>query len=94
VQVTSSTANGVTTLVVTFDSDLMPYTVAAAISAMSGSGATLASTTVYNADTRTATVTIAASPAGTLTLDIATTLADVEGQTLANSFDTTLAAGS
>jgi hypothetical protein len=93
VQVTSSTANGVTTLLVTFDSDLNPNTVATAISAMSG-GATLASTTVYNADTRTATVTITKAPAGTLTLDIATTLADVEGQALANSFDTTFAAGS
>jgi hypothetical protein len=94
VQVTSSAASGITTLVVTFDSDLMPNTVAAAISAMSGAGAPLASTIVYNADTRTATVTITNAPAGTLTLDIATTLADVEGQTLANSFDTTVAASS
>jgi hypothetical protein len=94
VQVTSSTANGVTTLLVTFDSDLNPNTVAGAISATSGSGATVPSTTAYNADTRTATVTIANAPAGTLTLDIATTLADVEGQALANSFDTTFAAGS
>jgi hypothetical protein len=94
VQVTSSTANGVTTLLVTFDSDLNPNTVAAAISTTSGLGATLPSTTAYNADTRTATVTIANAPAGTLTLDIATSLADVEGQALANSFDTTFAAGS
>ncbi len=94
VQVTSSTANGVTTLLVTFDSDLKPNTVAAAISAVSGVGATLATTTVYNADTRTATVTIAKAPAGTLTLDIATTLTDVEGQALASSFDTTFATGS
>jgi hypothetical protein len=94
VQVTSSTANGVTTLLVTFDSDLNPGTVATAISATSGSGTTLASTTAYNADTRTATVTIANAPAGTLTLDIATTLADVEGQALANSFDTTFAVSS
>jgi len=94
VQVTSSTANGVTTLVVTFDSDLNSNTVAAAISAMSASEATLASTTVYDLDTRTATVTIANAPAGTLTLDIATTLTDVEGQALANSFNTTFEASS
>ena len=83
VQVSSSTANGVTTLQVSFDSDLNPDTVAGAISVLSASGATLPSTAVYNADTRTATVTIANAPAGTLTLDIATTLADVNGQTLA-----------
>jgi len=94
VQVTSSTAAGVTTLVVTFDSDLKSNTVAAAISAMSASGATLTSTTIYDLDTRTATVTIANAPAGTLTLDIATTLTDVEGQALANSFDTTFEASS
>jgi hypothetical protein len=94
VQVTSSTANGVTTLLVTFDSDLKGNTVAAAISAMSGSGATLASTTVYNADTRIATVTIPNAPGGTLTLDIATTLTDIEGQALANSFVTTVDASS
>jgi hypothetical protein len=94
VQVTSSTANGVTTLLVTFDSDLKGNTVAAAISAMSGSDATLASTTVYNADTRIATVTIPNAPGGTLTLDIATTLTDIEGQALANSFVTTVDASS
>ena len=74
VQVSSSTAGGVTTLQVRFDSDLDANSIAAAISVLSTSGATLPSTATYNPDTRTATVTIANAPAGTLTLDIATTL--------------------
>jgi Bacterial Ig-like domain len=94
VQVSSNTANGVTTLQVSFDSDLNPGTVASAIAVLSASGATLPSTAVYNPDTRTATVTIDNVPPGTLTLDIATTLADFEGQTLVRSFTTNVEASS
>jgi hypothetical protein len=94
VQVSSNTAAGVTTVEVSFDSDLDPKTVAAAISARSVSGAALDATAVYNPDTRTATVTISNAPTGGFTLNIATTLADVEGQTLARSFETTVGAGS
>jgi len=94
VQVTSNTADGLTTLVVSFDSDLDPSTVAGAISVLSASGATLDSTAIYNADARTATVTIANAPSGTLTLDIATSLADFEGQPLAQSFRTHVQASS
>jgi Bacterial Ig-like domain len=94
VQVSSDTAGGVTTLQVRFDSDLDANSVAAAISVLSTSGATLSSTAAYNPDTRTATVTIANAPAGALTLEIATTLADFEGQTLANSFTTKVEASS
>ena len=94
VQVSSSTVGGVTTLQVRFDSDLDSNSIAAAISVLSTSGATLPSTATYNPDTRTATVTIANAPAGTLTLDIATTLADFEGQNLASSFTTKVQASS
>jgi len=94
VQVTSNMADGLTTLVVSFDSDLDPSTVAGAISVLSASGATLDSTAIYNADARTATVTIANAPSGTLTLDIATSLADFEGQPLAQSFRTHVQASS
>jgi hypothetical protein len=94
VQVTPSTSGGVTTLKVSFDSDLNPSTVAAAISVLSASGSTLPSTAVYNPDTRTATVTIANAPSGTLILNIASTLADFEGQTLASSFSTKVGASS
>ena len=94
VQVSSTTAGSVTTLQVRFDSDLDANSIAAAISVLSTSGATLSSTATYNPDTRTATVTIVNAPAGTLTLEIATTLADFEGQTLANSFTTKVEASS
>ena len=94
VQVTSNTANGVTTLQVSFDSDLNPGSVASAISVVSASGTTLPSTAVYNPDTRIATVTIDNAPAGTLTLDIATTLADFKGQTLVQGFTTNVEANS
>jgi Bacterial Ig-like domain len=94
VQVTSSTAGGVTTLLVSFDSDLDPGSVTGAITVLSASGGPLNSTVVYNTNTRTATVTISNAPSGTLTLDIATSLADVEEQTLAHSFQTKVEASS
>jgi hypothetical protein len=94
VGVNSTTTGNVTTLQVSFDSDLDATTVAGAISVVSQSGSTVPSTAVYNADTRTATVTIASAPSGPLTLDIATSLADFDGVTLAQSFDAQVAAGS
>ncbi len=94
VQVSSNTAGGVTTLIVSFDSDLDSNSVAAAISVLSASGLTLNSTAVYNPDTRTATVTISNAPAGTLTLNIAPTLVDYEGQALAQSFTARVETGS
>ena len=94
VQVSSNTAGDVTTLQVSFDSDLDAITVADAISVVSQSGSTVHSTAVYNADTRTATVTITNAPAGALTLDIATTLADFDGQALAQSFKAPIESGS
>ncbi len=94
VQVTPSTAGGVTTLLVTFDSDLTQATVSGAITVENQAGVILNSTAVYDPDTRTATVTLANAPSGTLTLEIATSLADVEGQSLANGFLTTFEAGS
>jgi hypothetical protein len=94
VQVTSETLAGVTTLQVSFDSDLNALTVAGAITIFSGSGVPLNAATVYNPDSRTATVTIVNAPKGTFTLDIATTLADFNGQSLARTFDTQVAASS
>jgi Bacterial Ig-like domain len=95
VQVSSNTSGGVTTLIVSFDSDLDPNSVAAAISVLSAaSGLTLNSTAVYNPNTRTATVTITNAPAGTLTLNIATTIADLEGHSLAQSFQAKVETGS
>ena len=39
-------------------------------------------------NSRTATVTVSGAPAGVLTLAIATALQDVDGQSLAHSFQT------
>ncbi|MGA7989165.1 MAG: Ig-like domain-containing protein, partial [Candidatus Dormiibacterota bacterium] len=88
VQVTSSTQGGVTTLEVSFDSDLNPGSVAGAVRVLSADGTPLSSSTVYDANSRTATVTVSGAPAGVLTLEIATALEDVDGQTLAHSFQT------
>ncbi len=94
VEVRSSTDGGVTTLQVSFDSDLNPLTVTAAITVTDASGMTLQSTAVYDPDSRTATVTIAQAPAGILTLDISTALGDVNGQTLARAIDIRVGTGS
>jgi hypothetical protein len=94
VQVTSATVGGVTTLQVTFDSDLDASSVSGAISVVSASGTTLASTTVYDPNSRTATVTITHAPAGTLMLNIATSLDDVDSQPLPNLFQATVGATS
>jgi hypothetical protein len=88
VQVISSTHGGVTILDVSFDSDLNPGSVAGAVLVLSAAGNPLPSTTVYDADSRTATVTISGAPSGLLTLEISTALDDVDGQTLAHSFQT------
>jgi hypothetical protein len=90
VQVTSTTDAGVTTLQVTFDSDLNASTVAGAISVVSASGTTLLSTTVYDPNSRTATVRIAHAPSGTLMLNIATSLNDVDAQSLQILFQATV----
>jgi hypothetical protein len=55
---------------------------------LDANGNTLTSSTVYDPDSRTATVTIANAPAGALTLEISTSLDDVYGQTLAHPFQT------
>jgi hypothetical protein len=94
VQVTSSTQDGVTTLQVSFDSDLNAQTVANAITVGAASGAMLPSTAVYDPSSRTVTVTIAQAPSGLLTIDISTALNDVNGQMLAGGFKTEVGANS
>jgi hypothetical protein len=94
VQVNSTTTGNVTTLQVSFDSDLDASTVAGAVSVVTESGATVPSTTAYDADTRTATITIANAPSGQLNIDIATSLADFDGVALAQAFTAQVEAGS
>ncbi len=88
VQVNATTQSGQTTLVVNFDSDLNPASVESAVTVLDSNGTTLTSSTVYDPDSRTATVTIPNAPSGALTLDIATSLDDVYGQALAHAFQT------
>jgi hypothetical protein len=71
---------------VSFDSDLRAATVAGAITVTSRTGTVLAATTVYDANSRTATITLNV-PAGTpVTVRVATSLVDVDGQALASAF--------
>jgi len=73
---------------VSFDSDLRAATVTGAITVSTRGGATLAATTVYDPNTRTATVTVPVSANTVVTLNVNTTLIDVDGQSLASSFTT------
>jgi Bacterial Ig-like domain len=87
-QVNATTQAGQTKLVVSFDSDLNAGSVGGAITVLDANGTTLTSSTAYDADSRTVTVTLANAPSGALTLVIATSLDDVYGQTLAHAFQT------
>ena len=87
-QVNATTESGQTTLAVSFDSDLNPASVGGAFTVLDSNGATLTSSTAYDAASRTATVTITNAPSGAVTLDISTALDDVYGQTLAHGFQT------
>jgi len=71
---------------VSFDSDLRATSVASAITVTTRAGAPLRVTTVYDADSRTATITVPASAGTAVRLTIGTTLVDVDGQALASPF--------
>ncbi|HVC03266.1 MAG TPA: Ig-like domain-containing protein [Candidatus Acidoferrales bacterium] len=93
-QVNATTQSGQTTLAVSFDSDLNPASVGGAFTVLDSNGTTLTSSTVYDANSRTATVTIASTTSGALTLEISTALDDVYGQTLAHAFQTVVGTNS
>jgi len=71
-----------------FDSDLDTSTISKAIALLSSSGDALGATTVYDADSRTATVTYSGAVSGPVTVVIATSLRDVDGQQLPAMFKT------
>jgi hypothetical protein len=73
---------------VSFDSDLRAPTVTDAITVTTRDGTTLLATTVYDPNTRTATVTVPAPASTVVTLSVGTTLVDVDGQSLASAFTT------
>jgi hypothetical protein len=73
---------------VSFDSDLRADSVAGAITVATKSGRVLTVTTTYDPNTRTATVTTTVPADTAVTLHVATSLVDVDGQALASAFST------
>jgi hypothetical protein len=73
---------------VNFDSDLNPATIPGAITVLSASGATLTGTVRYDADTRSAIVTLSEVPTGPVTVTVTSGLRDVAGQAPASTFIT------
>jgi hypothetical protein len=71
---------------VSFDSDLRAASVASAITVTTRGGAPLRAITVYDADSRTATITVPVSAGTAVRLTIGTTLVDVDGQALSSPF--------
>jgi trimeric autotransporter adhesin len=75
-------------LQVSFDSDLRAASVAPAITVTNAQGRQLATTIAYDAGARTATLTLDVPADTPVTLSIATSLVDVDGQALASAFST------
>ena len=73
---------------VSFDSDLRAGSVPAAITVTTRSGRPLTVTTTYDPNTRTATITTTVAADTAVTLHVATSLVDVDGQALASAFST------
>jgi hypothetical protein len=71
---------------VSFDSDLRGDSVAGAITVSTRKTGPLLTTVVYDPNTRTATITVPVDPDTAVTLTIATSLVDVDGQALATPF--------
>ena len=78
---------------VSFDSDLNPLSVPKAITAVTADGRRLATNVTYDADTRTAIITLPGFRTGGLKLTVGTALRDVNGQVIATAFRTQLTAG-
>lgn len=86
VGITTGDQQGRMTVAVTFDSDLAPHTVPAGITVQRPSGTSVPATVTYDANTRTATVTLSQAPGGALSVVVGTALRDVSGQAPAATF--------
>ncbi len=86
--VTPTNVAGVLVLQVGFDSDLRPSTVAPAITVTTSDGQVLQATTVYDAEQRTAVVTLAVPADTHVTLTVSSGVLDVDGEALAGAFTT------
>ena len=90
VHVTGSRSGSGSALLVSFDSDLDPATVPGAVTVTDAAGTVLNAVVTYDADTRTASIVLAGSPRGSLTVHVGTGLRDVNGQPLAGAFSATV----
>lgn len=87
VQVTPSASGKKLVLRIAFDSDLRASTVAGALTVTRrGGGPALTGTTVYDEDSRTATITLDVPADTPVTVNVDTSLVDVDGQPLATAF--------
>jgi hypothetical protein len=87
VKVTPSVSGQQLVVRIAFDSDLRAATVPGAVTVTRrGSSIAIPATTVYDPDSRTATVTLDTLPGTLVTVDVATSLVDVDGQALATAF--------
>ena len=87
VRVTPSVSGQQLVVRIAFDSDLRASTVPGAVTVTRrGSSTAIPATIVYDADTRSATVTLDTLPGTLVTVDVATSLVDVDGQALATAF--------
>ena len=91
VHVSTAHGTGQYTVQVTFDSDLNPATVQGAITLVTAAASPLAAAVTYDADTRTATLTLDSAPSGPVTVEVATSLRDINGHHLALPFEGTVA---
>ncbi len=88
VGVTTATQHGAAVVQINFDSDLAAASVANAIALVAADGSPLHPAIVYNAETRSATLTLSAVPASPITVSVAPALQDVDGQSLGAQFTT------
>ena len=92
VHVGSSTAAGALVLQISFDSDLDVRSLPSAVVVTSAAGLTLSGVTTYDANTRTATVTLASLTGGPVHVTVATSLRDIDEQAPAEAFQADVAA--
>lgn len=88
VHVTPTNVAGVLVLQVGFDSDLRPSTVGPAISVTTSDGQVLQATTVYDAEQRTAVVTLTVPADTHVSVTVSSGVLDVDGEALAGTFTT------
>jgi hypothetical protein len=85
-------SNVATVITINVDSDLNPSTVAGAVSVSAGGQPVTVQSTQYDPDSRTLTVVVNPGDASTVTVTLAQSLQDVDGNALAAAFSAQVAA--